>query len=173
MPVEQKKNNRNDRKRNRKGDSKNLERDSDWQERVVQIRRVSKTVKGGKKMSFRAIVVVGNEKGQVGVGVGKAGDVIGAVRKGVSDGKKNLVRVPLTPNNSIPTLSKGRDGAANVLIRPAGLISTLAAPSRPLDKVGIELFGVKGTLTRFFLPSETPFLTAPMTSPALPTPTPT
>ena len=120
IPSEQKKNNRNnDRKRNRRGDSKNLERDSDWQERVVQIRRVSKTVKGGKKMSFRAIVVVGNEKGQVGVGVGKAGDVIGAVRKGVSDGKKNLVRVPLTPNNSIPTLSKGRDGAANVLIRPA------------------------------------------------------
>ena len=119
MPVEQKKNNRNDRKRNRRGDSKNLERDSDWQERVVQIRRVSKTDKGGKKMSFRAIVVVGNEKGQVGVGVGKAGDVIGAVRKGVSDGKKNLVRVPLTPSNSIPTLSLGRDGAANVLIRPA------------------------------------------------------
>ena len=65
-PNEQKKNNRNnDRKRNRRGDSKNLERDSDWQERVVQIRRVSKTVKGGKKMSFRAIIVVGNEKGQV------------------------------------------------------------------------------------------------------------
>ena len=55
----------------------------------------------------------------------------------------------------------------------AGLISTVAAPSRPLDKVGIELFGVKGTLTRFFLPSETPYLTAPITSPALPTPTPT
>jgi small subunit ribosomal protein S5 len=72
------------------------ERDSEWQERVVQIRRVSKTVKGGKKMSFRAIVVVGNEKGQVGVGVGKAGDVIGAVRKGVADGKKHLVKVPLT-----------------------------------------------------------------------------
>ena len=135
MPGEQKKNSRNnDRKRNRKGDSKNLERDSDWQERVVQIRRVSKTVKGGKKMSFRAIVVVGNEKGQVGVGVGKAGDVIGAVRKGVSDGKKNLVRVPLTPNNSIPTLSKGRDGAANVLIRPAapGLsLIHISEPTRP------------------------------------------
>ena len=105
---EKKQNNRNnERKRSRRGDSRNLERDSDWQERVVQIRRVSKTVKGGKKMSFRAIVVVGNEKGQVGVGVGKAGDVIGAVRKGVSDGKKNLVRVPLTPNNSIPTYQKG------------------------------------------------------------------
>ena len=88
---EKRQNNRNsDRKRSRRGDSRNLERDSDWQERVVQIRRVSKTVKGGKKMSFRAIVVVGNEKGQVGVGVGKAGDVIGAVRKGVSDGKRIL-----------------------------------------------------------------------------------
>ena len=107
-PGEQKKNNRNnERKRNRRGESKNQERESDWQERVVQIRRVSKTVKGGKKMSFRAIVVVGNEKGQVGVGVGKAGDVIGAVRKGVSDGKKNLVSVHLTPINPIPTVSKG------------------------------------------------------------------
>ena len=56
MPVEQKKNNRNDRKRNRRGDSKNLERDSDWQERVVQIRRVSKTVKGGKKMSIELLL---------------------------------------------------------------------------------------------------------------------
>ena len=66
MPSEQKKNNRNnDRKRNRRGDSKNLERDSDWQERVVQIRRVSKTVKGGKKMSLRAIVVVGNEAAKI------------------------------------------------------------------------------------------------------------
>jgi small subunit ribosomal protein S5 len=64
------------------------EKESNWQERVIQIRRVSKVVKGGKKLSFRAIVVVGNEKGEVGVGVGKASDVIGAVRKGVVDGKK-------------------------------------------------------------------------------------
>ena len=106
-------------KRGGRRDRRGQERDSEWQERVVQIRRVSKTVKGGKKMSFRAIVVVGNEKGQVGVGVGKAGDVIGAVRKGVADGKKHLVRVPLTRNSSIPTLSNGRDGAASVLIRPA------------------------------------------------------
>ena len=75
------------------------ERDSEWQERVVQIRRVSKTVKGGKKMSFRAIVVVGNERGQVGVGVGKAGDVIGAVRKGVADGKKH----PVPPTAPVAT----------------------------------------------------------------------
>lgn len=86
----------------RGGDRRGQERDSEWQERVVQIRRVSKTVKGGKKMSFRAIVVVGNERGQVGVGVGKAGDVIGAVRKGVADGKKHLVKVPLTATAPSP-----------------------------------------------------------------------
>ena len=150
---EQRKNNRNsDRKRNRRGDSKN-ERDSEWQERVVQIRRVSKTVKGGKKMSFRAIVVVGNEKGQVGVGVGKAGDVIGAVRKGVSDGKKNVVRVPLTPNNSIPTLSIGRDGAANVLIRPAAPGTGVIAGGS--IRTVLELAGIKNVLAKR-LGSKTP-----------------
>ena len=152
-PNEQRKNNRNnDRKRNRRGDSKN-ERDSEWQERVVQIRRVSKTVKGGKKMSFRAIIVVGNEKGQVGVGVGKAGDVIGAVRKGVSDGKKNLVRVPLTPNNSIPTLSIGRDGAANVLIRPAAPGTGVIAGGS--IRTVLELAGIKNVLAKR-LGSKTP-----------------
>ena len=150
---EQRRGNRNnDRKRNRRGDSKN-ERDSEWQERVVQIRRVSKTVKGGKKMSFRAIVVVGNEKGQVGVGVGKAGDVIGAVRKGVSDGKKNLVRVPLTPNNSIPTLSIGRDGAANVLIRPAAPGTGVIAGGS--IRTVLELAGIKNVLAKR-LGSKTP-----------------
>ena len=152
-PNEQKKSNRNnDRKRSRRGDSKN-ERDSEWQERVVQIRRVSKTVKGGKKMSFRAIVVVGNEKGQVGVGVGKAGDVIGAVRKGVSDGKKNLVRVPLTPNNSIPTLSIGTDGAANVLIRPAAPGTGVIAGGS--IRTVLELAGIKNVLAKR-LGSKTP-----------------
>jgi ribosomal protein S5 len=61
---------------------------SDWQERVVAVQRVTKVVKGGKKMSFRAVVVVGNEQGKVGVGVGKATDVINAVKKAVADGKK-------------------------------------------------------------------------------------
>ena len=152
-PNEQKRSNRsNDRKRNRRADSKN-ERDSEWQERVVQIRRVSKTVKGGKKMSFRAIIVVGNEKGQVGVGVGKAGDVIGAVRKGVSDGKKNLVRVPLTPNNSIPTLSIGRDGAANVLLRPAAPGTGVIAGGS--IRTVLELAGIKNVLAKR-LGSKTP-----------------
>ena len=74
-----------EKEKERKGKSRkvnrNREKESEWQERVVQIRRVTKVVKGGKKLSFRAIVIVGNEKGQVGVGVGKASDVIGAVKR--------------------------------------------------------------------------------------------
>ena len=139
-------------RRGRRGDRKQ-DRDSEWQERVVQIRRVSKTVKGGKKMSFRAIVVVGNEKGQVGVGVGKAGDVIGAVRKGVADGKKHLVRVPLTRNSSIPTLSNGRDGAASVLIRPAAPGTGVIAGGS--IRTVLELAGIKNVLAKR-LGSKTP-----------------
>ena len=87
---------------NQRKSNKSREKESDWQERVVQIRRVTKVVKGGKKLSFRAILVIGNEKGEVGIGVGKASDVIGAVKKAASDGKRNLVSVPLTRDNSIP-----------------------------------------------------------------------
>ena len=69
---------------NQKRGNKAKEKDTEWQERVVQIRRVTKVVKGGKKLSFRAVLVVGNEKGEVGVGVGKASDVVGAVKKAAS-----------------------------------------------------------------------------------------
>ncbi len=146
-------NNRGGERRGRRSDRRNQDRDSEWQERVIQIRRVSKTVKGGKKMSFRAIVVVGNEKGQVGVGVGKAGDVIGAVRKGVADGKKNLVKVPLTPSSSIPTLSNGRDGAASVLIRPAAPGTGVIAGGS--IRTVLELAGIKNVLAKR-LGSKTP-----------------
>ncbi len=156
LSEKQKENRRGNRggdKRGRRSDRRNQDRDSEWQERVIQIRRVSKTVKGGKKMSFRAIVVVGNEKGQVGVGVGKAGDVIGAVRKGVADGKKNLVRVPLTPSSSIPTLSNGRDGAASVLIRPAAPGTGVIAGGS--IRTVLELAGIKNVLAKR-LGSKTP-----------------
>ena len=88
---------------------KRLKRENrtEWSERVVAIQRVTKVVKGGKKMSFRAIIVVGNEQGKVGVGVGKAGDVITAVKKGVTDGKKNVIQVPLTSSDSIPHAING------------------------------------------------------------------
>ena len=128
---------------NRRKKDRNREKDSEWQERVVQIRRVTKVVKGGKKLSFRAIVVVGDEKGQVGVGVGKAADVIGAVKKGVADGKKSLVTVPLTTNNSIPHPSQG--GAA-VMMRPASPGTGVIAGGAV--RTVLELAGVKNILAK-------------------------
>jgi small subunit ribosomal protein S5 len=126
--------------------TKAREKETDWQERVVQIRRVTKVVKGGKKLSFRAIVVVGNERGQVGVGVGKASDVIGAVKKGVADGKKHLVEVPLTKANSIPHPASGRGGGAKVIMRPAAPGTGVIAGGAV--RTVLELAGVKNVLAK-------------------------
>lgn len=131
---------------NRRKSSRAREKETDWQERVVQIRRVTKVVKGGKKLSFRAIVIVGNERGQVGVGVGKASDVIGAVRKGVADGKKHLVDVPLTKSNSIPHPSNGVGGGAKVMMRPAGPGTGVIAGGAV--RTVLELAGVKNILAK-------------------------
>ncbi|MDJ0569397.1 MAG: 30S ribosomal protein S5 [Pleurocapsa sp. MO_192.B19] len=126
--------------------SRAKEKDSNWQERVVQIRRVSKVVKGGKKLSFRAIVVVGNEKGQVGVGVGKAADVIGAVRKGVADAKKQLVEVSLTKASSIVHVTNGVAGGAKVFMRPAAPGTGVIAGGAV--RTVLELAGVKNILAK-------------------------
>lgn len=122
------------------------EKESNWQERVIQIRRVSKVVKGGKKLSFRAIVVVGNEKGEVGVGVGKASDVIGAVRKGVVDGKKQLINVALTKANSISHVANGQAGGAKVIMRPAAPGTGVIAGGAV--RTVLELAGVKNVLAK-------------------------
>jgi small subunit ribosomal protein S5 len=131
---------------NRRKSNKSREKETDWQERVVQIRRVTKVVKGGKKLSFRAIVVVGNEKGQVGVGVGKASDVIGAVKKGVADGKKNLVDVPLTKSYSLPHPSQGVAGGAKVFMRPAAPGTGVIAGGAV--RTVLELAGVRNVLAK-------------------------
>lgn len=131
--------------KNRKN-TKAREKETDWQERVVQIRRVTKVVKGGKKLSFRAIVVVGNERGQVGVGVGKASDVIGAVKKGVADGKKHLIDVPLTKANSIPHPATGAGGGAKVMMRPAAPGTGVIAGGSV--RVVLELAGVRNVLAK-------------------------
>ncbi|MGG6264865.1 30S ribosomal protein S5 [Leptolyngbya sp. AN03gr2] len=127
-------------------EKKSREKESEFQERVVQIRRVTKVVKGGKKLSFRAIVVVGNEKGQVGVGVGKASDVIGAVKKGVADGKKHLIDVPLTKANSIPHPATATGGGAKVLMRPAAPGTGVIAGGAV--RTVLELAGVKNILAK-------------------------
>jgi small subunit ribosomal protein S5 len=118
----------------------------EWSERVVAIQRVTKVVKGGKKMSFRAVIIVGNENGKVGVGVGKAGDVITAVRKGVTDGKKNIVNVPVTSSNSIPHPINGRFGAAKIVLRPSAPGSGVIAGSS--IRTVLELAGIKNILSK-------------------------
>src|SRR6476646_10906047 len=90
------------------------------EQRLIQIQRVSKVVKGGKKLSFRATVIIGNQNSQVGVGVGKADEVSTAIKKAVNDARKNLIRIPLTKTKTVPHNIIGIDGASKVLIRPAG-----------------------------------------------------
>jgi len=130
----------------RKKTNKLKEKETDWQERIVQVRRVTKVVKGGKKLSFRAILIIGNEKGQVGVGVGKASDVIGAVKKAVTDSKKQIVDVPVTKNNSIPHIVMGQSGAAKVIIRPSAPGSGVIAGGSV--RTILELAGVKNILAK-------------------------
>jgi small subunit ribosomal protein S5 len=117
-----------------------------FEEKIVEVKRVTKVVKGGKKLSFRAILIVGNEKGQVGVGVGKASDVIGAVKKAVTDGKKHLISVPITKDNSIPHIITGRSGAAKVIIRPSAPGSGVIAGGSV--RTILELVGIKNILAK-------------------------
>lgn len=115
-------------------------------ERLIKISRVSKVTKGGKKLSFRAIVVVGDENGKVGVGVAKADDVVNAFKKAKTDGRKNLIRLPITKALSIPHDVKGRFGACHVIMRPSiegsGVIAGGAV------RIVLEVAGVKNVIAK-------------------------
>ena len=128
------------RARKKKVETREEQPQSEWKEQVVQIRRVTKVVKGGKKLSFRAIVIVGNQKGQVGVGCAKAAEVIIVIQKAVADGRKNLINVPIF-KTTIPHPITGRSGAGAVMLRPAsqgtGIIAGGAVRS-VLELAGIE-----------------------------------
>jgi small subunit ribosomal protein S5 len=90
----------------------------DLKDQVISINRVTKVVKGGKNLSFAALVVVGDESGHVGFGTGKAREVPLAIKKGIESAKKNLIRVPLI-NNTLPHQLIGKFGAGRVLVKPA------------------------------------------------------
>lgn len=123
----------------------NIGQQSELIEKIVTINRVSKVTKGGKKISFSALVVVGDRKGKMGFALGKANEVANAIRKGLSSAKKDLFKVPIE-GSTITHDVKGKFGAAEVILRPAsegtGIIA--CAPVRAI----CEACGIKDILTK-------------------------
>ena len=108
----------------------NISKEEEYFEQLVTVNRVSKTVKGGRIFKFAALMVVGDRKGSVGVGIGKSGEIPDAIRKGIENAKKHMVKVSLS-KNTIPHISIGKFGAGRIILKPAppgtGILSGASA----------------------------------------------
>lgn len=132
---------RRGRGRGRDRDNKREEEQSEFVDRLVGINRVAKVVKGGKNFAFAALVVVGDQKGRVGFGHGKAREVPEAIRKATEEAKKKMIRVPLREGRTLHHDGRGRHGAGKVLLRaaPPGTGVIAGGPMRAvLDVLGVQ-----------------------------------
>ena len=138
-------------KNNKRTPNKNFnrrEKDDRFEERVVTINRVSKTVKGGKRLRFAAVVVIGDGRGTVGFGTGKAAEVPDAIKKALESARKNLYKVPLVKGDTFKYEVLGRSGATRVFIKPARLGTGIVAGG-PVRAV-LELAGVKNIYSKVY-----------------------
>jgi small subunit ribosomal protein S5 len=120
----------------------------EFEEEVLQIDRVTRVVKGGRRLRFRVTVAIGDHKGQVGIGTGKASEVIYGIKKAVTQAKKSLIKVPITKGDTIPHDVKVRHKAAYMLIKPASPGTGVIAGGS-LRKI-LSLAGVKNVLSKSF-----------------------
>jgi|SRR3989338_5594995 len=114
---------------------------SEYEQKMIDLRRVARVVAGGRRFTFRAALVIGNLKGDVGFGLGKSIDTSQAIEKALREAKKNLVTVPLTKNNSIPHEVYAKYGSAKVILKPAREGKGLVAGGAP--RIILALAGVK------------------------------
>jgi small subunit ribosomal protein S5 len=120
--------------------------DTDFEDKVIFIRRTAKTYQGGRRFRFGAMVVVGDRNGRVGVGLGKAKEVPIAVQKGQHMARRNLVEVPIEEPGTIPHEVLGRHGTSQVMLKPAGAGTGVIAGSVP--RAIVELAGLRNLLTK-------------------------
>ncbi len=121
-------------------------REKEYEELVISVNRVTKVTKGGRHFRFAATVVVGNRKGKVGLGTGKANEVQDAVKKAIQSATKNVVRIPLVEDRTIPHEAIGEAGAAKVLIKPAKAGTGIVAGGS--TRAILELAGIKDIVSK-------------------------
>ena len=135
----------------RNGKIKKFEK-PEYEQKLIDIRRVARVVAGGRRFNFRVTLVIGNRKGNVGVGLGKADDTASAIEKAFRNAKKNLIKIPLTEKGSIPHETRGKFGSSRVYIKPSSAGRGLVAGGSV--RAVLDLAGAKSAAAKILSPSK-------------------